>query len=65
MAKLGNLIFQPIQSLMTAFKKRAVLRHQLLLQKRLENQRITTGSAFDQGQLFKDRKRHARDESID
>jgi hypothetical protein len=65
MANLRNMIFKPFQRLMAAFETRALLKHQLLLLKRLKNQRITTSSAIDREKITKDGQLHARDELKD
>jgi hypothetical protein len=63
MAKFRNLIFKPIRYLMAALERRAVSKHQLLLWKRLRNQRITTDKASDHANISSDKEQYARDKS--
>lgn len=63
MEKFRNLIFKPIQYLMAALERRAVLKHQLLLWKRLRNQRITTDKAGDHTNVLNGEVQHVRDKS--
>ena len=53
MATLAHLISRPIYRLITAFRMRAIFRHELLLRKRLKSQHISNNGATERGQKFK------------